>query len=301
MDIRRLDLNLLPVLDALLRHQSVTLAARELDMSQSSVSAALTRLRSSLGDALFVRTGHGVRPTTRALALSEPIAAILNQVRDVVVQGDSFDAGHTHRQFNLCLSDVGSYVMWPTLVKTVRERAPNIGLRLRTLTVDAIPLALESGECDLAIGVYPTFPTSLFQRRLSEREYVCVVKKGHPLARRAPTIKQFVNTQQVVVRTTSGVQERIDQSLDAQGLRRTHTLDVPSFLLLPPLLNTGEYLAVMPGQLADAFSQHLPLVILRMPMALPTSVVRLHWHRRFHQDAGNSWLRQLIVELFAGD
>ena len=38
MDIRSVDLNLLPVLDALLRHRSATLAARELDMSQSALS-----------------------------------------------------------------------------------------------------------------------------------------------------------------------------------------------------------------------------------------------------------------------
>lgn len=78
MDIRNIDLNLLPVLDALLRHRSVTLAARELDMSQSAVSTALGRLRETLGDQLLVRTGRGMLPTPRASRLAEPVASILD-------------------------------------------------------------------------------------------------------------------------------------------------------------------------------------------------------------------------------
>jgi DNA-binding transcriptional LysR family regulator len=69
MDIRKVDLNLLPVLDALLRHRSVTLAARELEMSQSALSSSLARLRELLGDSLFVRTGRGLLPTPRAALL----------------------------------------------------------------------------------------------------------------------------------------------------------------------------------------------------------------------------------------
>ena len=79
MDIRTIDLNLLPVLDALLRHRSVTLAARELDMSQSALSAALARLRKLLDDELFVRTGRGLRTTARADALAEPVTLRLER------------------------------------------------------------------------------------------------------------------------------------------------------------------------------------------------------------------------------
>ena len=84
MDIKSVELNLLPVLDALLRHRSVTLAARELDMSQSALSAALARLRKLLGDELFVRTGRGLLPTARASALAEPVAQIIEAVKNAL-------------------------------------------------------------------------------------------------------------------------------------------------------------------------------------------------------------------------
>lgn len=299
MDIRSVDLNLLPALDALLRHHSVTMAARELDMSQSALSAALARLRQLLGDELFVRTGRGLLPTARAAVLAEPVAAILAQVRDRVLQGGAFHPATAQRLFRLCLSDVGSYVLWPRIVRAVREQAPQVELQMRTLSQAAIGPALESAEVDLAIGAYPTLPSSLFQRRLFERKYVCLVRVGHPLAWKAPTVRQFAATPQVVVRLASGVQERIDEALARQGLQRHEALEMPSYLMIPPLLEAGDFLAVMPGQLADAFSRHGHFAILKLPIAVPPSTIRLHWHRRFHADAGNAWLRQLVTDELA--
>ena len=51
--LRRIDLNLLPVFDAVYRSRSVRLAAEELAMSTSALSHALSRLRSALNDPLF--------------------------------------------------------------------------------------------------------------------------------------------------------------------------------------------------------------------------------------------------------
>lgn len=299
MDIRKIDLNLLPVLDALLRHHSVTVAARELDMSQSALSSALARLRETLGDALFVRTGRGLLPTVRAAALAVPVARILDQVRDQVLQGAAFHPRQAQRHFRLCLSDVGSYVLWPRIVKAVRNQAPQVTLELRTLAQPAIALALESAEVDLAIGAYPTLPASLFQRRLFERKYVGLVRADHPMAGRAPTLRQFANMPQLIVRLASGIQERIDAALAVHGLAREQTLEMPSYLMIPPLLEAGDFLAVLPGQLADAFARHGHFASVKLPVVLPASTIRLHWHRRFHADAGNAWIRQLVVDELA--
>ena len=79
--LRRLDMNLLLVFDALVRLGSVAAAAEELAMSPSACSHALTRLRGALSDPLFVRYGSGMQPTARAQAMApakpataEPVA-----------------------------------------------------------------------------------------------------------------------------------------------------------------------------------------------------------------------------------
>ncbi|TIW80857.1 MAG: LysR family transcriptional regulator, partial [Mesorhizobium sp.] len=50
MNLNALDLNLVRVLDALLREKSVTRAGEQIGLSQPAVSAALNRLRHALND-----------------------------------------------------------------------------------------------------------------------------------------------------------------------------------------------------------------------------------------------------------
>lgn len=296
MDIRTIDLNLLPVLDALLRQRSATLAARELDMSQSALSAALARLRKLLDDDLFVRTGRGLLPTARASALAEPVAAILAQVREQVLRAGAFEPATAQRNFQLLLSDVGAYVLLPCIVRAVRQLAPQVSLTLHPLGGTDIAAELTDGRIDLAIGHYPALPDTLFQRRLFDRHFVGLVRRGHPLASGSRlNLRRFAATPQLVVRLTSGIQIHIDEGLAQHGLSRADTLELPSYLMVPPLLEATDYLAVVPGQLADAFVADGRLAVVDLPLPLPESTIRMHWHRRFHEDPGNVWLRGVVV------
>jgi DNA-binding transcriptional LysR family regulator len=299
MDIRNVDLNLLPMLDALLRHRSVTLAARELDMSQSALSAALARLRVLLDDPLFVRTGRGLEPTTRAAELAGPVAAVLEQVRERVLRATAFDPATSRRRFRVMLSDVGAYVLWPRLLRAVRARAPTATIGMRPAAGADIAAELLEGGVDLAIGAYPGIAGSLMQRRLFERRFVALVRAGHRLAGRRPTLRAFCDAPQAAVPGASGVQARIDRLLAERGLRRTDIVEVPSYLMLPALLESSDYLAVVPGQLAEAFARRGALEVLPLPFALPASVIRMHWHRRFHRDPANAWLRALVAQELA--
>ena len=301
VDIRSVDLNLLPVLDALLRQRSATRAARELDMSQSALSAALARLRRLLGDELFVRTGRGLLPTARASALAEPVAQILAQVRERVLRADAFDAGSATRSFRLLLSDVGAYVLLPRIVRAVRAEAPGVSLTLRPPGSVDIAADLAEGRTDLAIGHYPDLPGTLYQRRLFERHFVGLARAGHPLTRaRSVSAADFARTPQLVVRQTSGIQEHIDEALAARKLARRDVLDLPSYLMVPPLLAVADFVAVLPGQLADAFMQSGDFAAVPLPFELPRSQIRMHWHRRFHDDAGNAWLRERVAGALGG-
>lgn len=101
----------------------------------------------------------------------------------------------------------------------------------------------------------------------------------------------FALCPQAAVRLASGIQDRIDETLAQQGLTRERLLEMPSYLMLPPLLDAGDHVAVIPGQLADAFARHGQFKLLKLPFDLPASVIRMHWHKRFHEDTGNVWLR----------
>ncbi|MEJ1997863.1 MAG: LysR family transcriptional regulator [Maritimibacter sp.] len=63
------DLNLLRILVAVVDSGSVTSAAGKLNMSQPTVSQALSRLRDITGDQLFIRDAQRMTPTAHAMRL----------------------------------------------------------------------------------------------------------------------------------------------------------------------------------------------------------------------------------------
>ena len=66
LNLRSIDLNLLPVFEAVMETRQYSKAAERLAMSQPAMSAAVQRLRDTLNDPLFVRTSKGVVPTPKA-------------------------------------------------------------------------------------------------------------------------------------------------------------------------------------------------------------------------------------------
>src|SRR5437868_6743764 len=67
MNLAAIDLNLLLVFDAMMDERNTTRAGRRIGLSQPAVSHALSRLRDTIGDELFVRTAEGMLPTVRAV------------------------------------------------------------------------------------------------------------------------------------------------------------------------------------------------------------------------------------------
>ena len=100
-NIANVDLNLLVALDALLREQNVSRAARAVGLSQPAMSRALGRLRDLFDDPLLVRAGHGMMPTPRAVGLVEPLASALHAIRRTLEPDEPFDPATTRRSFRL--------------------------------------------------------------------------------------------------------------------------------------------------------------------------------------------------------
>lgn len=82
--ISNIDLNLLKVFATVYRHQSITLAAEEMGMTQPGVSGLLKRLKAQLGSELFIRSGRGIAPTRLAQELIRQIEPALVQINNAL-------------------------------------------------------------------------------------------------------------------------------------------------------------------------------------------------------------------------
>src|SRR4029077_16943176 len=107
------------------------------------------------------------------------------------------------------------------------------------------------GQVDLAVTI-PEFAMSDLPSRLLYRErYVVAVRPQNPLARRtALTAERLCNYDHVLVSQTGGsFTGPTDQALARLGLRRKVRYSIPSFLLMPEILETDDLVAVVPSRL----------------------------------------------------
>jgi DNA-binding transcriptional LysR family regulator len=295
----KLDLNLLPVLVALVEEGSGSAAARRLKMSQPAVSAALTRLRDALADPLFVRTARGLDPTPRTLAVIAPVRAALALVNNEVMQGMSFNPATSTRTITLALSDIGEMVFLPRLLERLAGEAPNVSVRSVTLPPDQTVRGLELGEIDIALGYFPDLKgNNLYQQRLFSHGFVCLLRSGHPIKSNRLTPKQFVGLGHAVVRAEGRSQEVFERFLQKEGIRRRVVLNTPHFMSLPAIIAKSDLVATVPLAVGTAFAQAAQIRLVRPPFIIPSFALKQHWHRRFHSDPQSKWLRALIYELF---
>lgn len=297
MNIADVDLNVLVVLNAMLEHQSVTRAGQALGLSQPAMSAAVAKLREQLGDPLFVRTGHGMRPTPRALQLAEPVRRILDTVRSDILQRPAFDPATAQRAFTIITPDIGEMVFIPKILAYARQHAPGIAIRSVAISSPGAGEALETGAADLAIGYFPDLAKpGFYQQRLFRNSFVCIVRADHPRVRDTLDMQGFLDESHAVVRP-AGRTHLFERFLTSQQITRQVSVELAHFASLLTVITTSDLLATVPHDIAQVFRQLASIRVIEPPLAAPTFHLKQHWHGRMHADAANIWLRKMVRDL----
>ena len=128
VNLSRVDLNLLVVLETILSEGGVSRAAAKLNLTQPTISHALARLREQFDDPLFVRHGRTLAPTPLARSLREPLAAALHSLGGVLAAGRRFDPAQTAATFTVAMRDPMELVVLPALARQLAA-APQVELR----------------------------------------------------------------------------------------------------------------------------------------------------------------------------
>ncbi len=301
MSLERLDLNLLEVFNHLLIERRVSRVALKLGVSQPAVSNALARLRKLLGDELFVRTPLGMQPTPYAEQLGQTVGQALGQIRVALQRPRHFEASRSERIFTVGMTDIGEIYFLPRLLARLREVAPGVRLSTVRNTAGRLKDDLAEGRVDLALGLLPDLQAGFFQQRLFTQRYVCLLRRGHPLAARRLGLKEFSAAEHVVVVAAGTGHHEVDEWLQTRGVERHVRLSVPHFVAIGHILAASDLIATVPERLAQRMSEPFGLLSLKHPAALPSAAIHAFWHERFHRDPANQWLRGLVFELFAGD
>jgi DNA-binding transcriptional LysR family regulator len=299
MELQDIDLNLLVVFNELLRERRVSAVASNLGISQPAISNALSRLRKALGDELFLRTSKGMVPTPFAETLAEPIGYALGTILNTLNLTSNFDPLSSGRAFKIAMTDIGEIYFLPDLMKRLAEKAPGITLSTVRNQSDTLRDEMERGEVDLAVGFLPDLKTSFFQRRLFRQRYVCLFRKGHPLANAGMTMQTFLASEHVSIVAEGTGHGMVDTAIQRAGVQRNVRLRVPHFVAVGHILQTTDLIAVVPEAYAAKTLAPFDLIRAPCPVKIPDITINILWHERNHREASNQWLRQLVFDEFA--
>ena len=315
MSIGRMDLNLLKVFDAVYEDRNLVLAGRRLNLTQSAVSHALSRLRELVGDELFMRTGKGMVPTGRAAAMAPALRDALKRI-EVTLGVEPFSPDQSQRRFVMAANDHLTAVIIAPLSRELQKDAPGVDLVIRPSTRLDLAEQIDLGRIDLAIGIFSQVPARLNSRTLMSQGEAILMRKGHPASRRKLTLHDFAKYPLVTLSVGGQEEGAVDGFILERGLARQsemfdrHALEealesakelsrarvtVPHSLAIPALLRDTDMLSIVPASLAMVLAKSSDLLRRQPPYPAGSTTIRAVWHGRDEHDVGHSWLREMVA------
>ncbi|HVT10336.1 MAG TPA: LysR family transcriptional regulator [Polyangia bacterium] len=297
MNIAAVNLNLLPVLDALLTERSVSRAGARLGLSQPAVSNALAQLRALIGDPLLVRRANGMIPTERALALAQPVRAAMAAIEQSLAPPAVFDPTTAARDFVIVTNDFVAFALLPRLLARLQREAPQVRLQVRAFQEHVVPPDLARGDADLVLGFSRALPPGHHGTDLFADHFVFVARQGHPRVRGRITLATYTKLAHVLVSHEPNARGIVDDALAQRGLSRQVVLRLSHFLLVPAVIAATDYVAALSEVVARGFARTLPLQVLKMPIDVGGGTVRMIWHDRTDASPPHAWFRGLVHEV----
>ena len=306
MNLASFDLNLLRVLDALLREGSTVKAGLRIGLSQPAVSAALGRLRTALQDELFLRRGQGLEPTDYAKSLELPLRDILDGIELMFEKPKLFDPLTAQANFTISGSDFFPEMLMPRLAELVSSQAPGVRVQLVDLVPDSHIDTIDRYEVDIALIPAIALPEWAEQRPVFRSSFSVIARRGNPRLERAGLkpgdtvpIDLFCDLGHVLFSPEGNLKGMGDAALARVGRERRIAMTLPVFSGVYRAVSQSDLIALIPHQLALQVAPGAGLSIYSAPMPIDLAQIAMVWHRRSTSAPGHCWLRDRIAEILS--
>lgn len=298
MNLRRIDLNLLPVLEALYIERNLTRAAERVGLSQPAMSNALSRLRATLEDELFVRQGRTMQPTPKARQVALATQKALDLVREGVTAPATFNPSEK-RTFRLCGSEHVEFLIAPLMTMQLGDDIENVNIRVSKPVPGEETLRLKSGEVDLVIDYQVPDDPELTSMRLVDDRLICLMRHDHPFDRDTLEIEDLGQLKHVAPEVAVN-RFFLDVFLRSKGITRDIVVRSPTVISMPILVENSDLICTMSELLADVITRHDRFRRFPAPIPDPTFPLFLIWHNTRDSDPANMWLREFVRDICVG-
>ncbi|MEP2533234.1 LysR family transcriptional regulator [Shimia sp.] len=287
-DVLDLDGRVLTTFLAILEHNSVTVAADNLGVTQSAVSHTLARLRKVLHDPLFVRSGHKLTPTETALALKEPVQKALDILNGLTDQR-AFDPKAERMRFVVAANDMQRDLVFPRLLRDAREEGVHVEFEFMPSGQPTVGL-MRDARCDLALTPLPPDGPDIFQKALFSGEMMCFFDGE---MRSAPkSWKEYCEADHLTVRFSGGgTSLRVLPEVEASQIKPP-IVSVPNFNAIPPFIEGTRLIATEISYMRIRTLSSLSSA--KLPFESNRVTIYMIWHERSTNDPAHIWLRERV-------
>ena len=293
----RFDLNLLRIFDLLMRERSVSRVARQLHLSQSTISHSLARLREGLGDPLFVSTRSGMLPTPRAQAMAQQIRESMQLLEQSLEREPDFEPETSQRVFRIAAGSYFELIVLPSLLTRLAEVAPGVRLDVSEMSASDYEHELERHHVDLVIGFEQ--PVHLSDKLSScpfLTEQLEILSASQLADREDERSLEHLRERAFIYPSPWGHSQVImDDWCRQRGIERNVGIRVPGFIAVPPLLQAGDWLVALPAAVARYFARYYGFHTHTLPDNPPWFRHILAWHPVQAGDKGLQWLRNQLL------
>ncbi|PVZ29610.1 LysR substrate-binding domain-containing protein [Pseudomonas sp. CC120222-01a] len=297
-ELRKADINLMVVFEALMQERNLTRAAEKLFLAQPTVSAALARLRTMFNDPLLVRVGNRMEPSARAAEVIKHLTPALDAMSAALSLTHDFDPPTSKMTFRIGLSDDVESGLLPPLLRALRTEAPHVVVVVQHVDYWRIPDLLASGDVTVGISQTRGLPANAKRKvlRTMQARVLRADRSAQPL-----TLEEFCQRPHVQVSPTANTQGVVDDWLKEIGHSRNVVLSVPQFSSLPAILADTELLACCPDYAAEAMASWGNLQAETLPFDTVPLELAMVWLSTTDSDPAERWLRGRLEYYMSGN
>jgi len=287
VNLRKMDLNLLIQLVALVEEGGVNKAAARLGLGQPAMSHALARLRHMIEDDILVRSGQGMQPTHVAITLAEQVGGLLSQLKAAVDSQSAFDPSTAARTFRLAIADKYEITYAGALADVIAGAGPSLALRILSIPGLEVARALEEGKVDAFLGARSSLPELHGFDPLYSERFVLLLP---PDANAEIDIDAYCAADHVLGSVGDHMENHVDAALHKIGRKRRVAVSTPHILAMPAYVARGLVCTTVES-FAQTMAALYGLRVSRVPIGLNAIEIGIAWHRRDERSAAHRWFR----------
>lgn len=289
-DRLNVDLAALQTLRVVYEMNSFSMAARYLDMNQSTISYTINRLREAFGDPLFVRTGRGIQATERCSEIVEGAGGILERF-EKLTRPKSFDPSTAEFSVVIALNHHERAVLLPRIIRYLRKNAPGIRVEVMHAQI-AGHTHLREGVCDILISPIKRDADMLYRRHLYRDRYVCVVDRKSKFVRTGMTIKDYAASKHIRVSYEGLFRPPYLAALGPLGLSHMDMIDLSSSDGIEQLVSGTDLIATVSSKLAESYSDEVAIIEAPFDVNLD---IDMYWTAKTQSASNMRWIREVVV------